>query len=427
MVSLSPAKRSLFWGFLLLAGVLDFLIDFGIHAILFVLETALYIHWLNPWLVLAAGFDSALAPTASLINIVIVTSICFVAINHVIETTGFANQFDSVRVQLLTTFILVLLYLLFSITNRGYPAFLPEMQYQTSAYLFVILLFIASILPFTFAYARGIISGYGTEQFVLADQTGPTIAAGYLLTGGLATLGTINFGLAILAILVSITRLTDYELKTRIAPEEGLVQVLRLLEQGPLGFAVVFAMLTGLFVIAESYKIVMVGWPFVYIWMLESLLTKYVAIAIVSFFLYSGFLLLASVLLLKLPSWPYNLVSKALVYVVSLWVLLASIFLWQSVIGPEELQYGLNEPVVYAVFLATGIVGAGVVHNRIDPNWIYYSLLAMLAMYLGPFYLEQSIYSSVGFLNFAIIGYWGGPTIERLGFAIAKVMELMNL
>lgn len=421
MVKPPSNKSTLFWVAILIFSVLDLLAAIGARTLIGILQLAAQFDWLSPWLVIAAGLNPTIAPAISLFNLIIVGSICFAAIYRISNTTEFLPAINSIPDILLNTGVLTILYVLFAITLSGPPAVFPKLNYEQGYWLYIGLLTFATVCLSVLPYMRSLPVHSNPTLPQFQGDIGSVLAAAFLFTGGLATLTSMEVGLAIVAIVVSASRLYSTHPTTQIELENQLIKTLQLLDRGPIGFAVVFTLLTGVVIASEWYTLVTSGVPFVHLAMVTGFpSTKLGIFTVGSFVIGSAVSLSFPVLFLQAHTSGNTLDRLALKLLLGLWLLLGCVFWWQSAIGPEMIPFAFGEPIVYASLLAAGVVVIGVVRERSTSNRLYYLSLGLLCASLGPIFVDQSIFSQTLFLDFAVLGYWGGPVFERIGLIAGK-------
>lgn len=414
-------RSYLFWMAILSTALFDLITGIGNRAILLLLQSGVELDVVLPWLVIATGLESSLAPLTSMLNLIYVISICYVVLRKS------ATSFDFLpNIQNLVTFgtgaaVCGVFYLLFTVTFDGYPAIFPNLGYQDEVSLYLVLLSFSVGFLLVVPMIQGIITGCNPQLEQLRVQVGPAFAALCLITGGLAAFGRVEYALAILSIVVSIRQLTNFGSYLTTPLEKKLIRLLGLLEARTTGFAIVFGVWCGIYIGSLIFTLGTADWKVIltYIWYVGPGLGT--AVFVLGLSLGVGVIGFLTVIWYpKVGRSCDSLLRQGLVLLASLWFFLGGLFAWQLMGGPGQFVLDPTEPVVYLVFLSTGVLLIGLIEELINSVWVYYGCVMILFLLFGRYFLTQSIHSSITFLNFAVMGYWITPILDQIGFRIAQ-------
>lgn len=408
--------KPLFWFTIAVISLFDLILTVGLKTLIRLFETVTALEWLSPWLGLITTLSPLPSAIATTFDLILVKAICYVTVIAVARNTDLIETPITQQKVIALSGFLFLLHLLFALPYGVISVLASEITYKQGWFLYFSLLTVAFVTPLLVPYFRGMRIGSGTMSSITIQTRGALVGSAYLFAGGLALLTSLELAIGVLTLLIALYHLTGDTRGFTISPEGSLIQSLSIIDRIPLGFAILFSLTTGLYLVTELYlratpaDLVMIAWPMS--WQLYPV-TNLVILCISVFG--GGIATALAVIYLRAPTVNISPQTLTILLGVSLWVLLGVIYAWEWVRGDISTSFTPTAKIVYPVIVASGVILVELISLCGISKRQYRIVAAGYAIGISSLVLPQNLPSQTVFIELALLGYWGSPAAEWVG------------
>jgi hypothetical protein len=371
--------------------------------------------WLSAGLTLIAEVVSIPVSIIDGLTFMLVSMVCFVTV--ITYTRGTSYRFAELRrpqIALATSY-LVILFVLFVLPRGGLGSITAFLSRQELKFLYRFLLSLtlsaATLLPLLLGIYRPV----ETDSLPPLRAAALLSGSAFLFAGGLATLASMDGAIALVTILVSVYRLSGYSRLPHIAPEENLVRSLTIVGRDSMGFAIFFCCITGIVMAANLLRLASSNSFTLTLLRAWKILPVLNTLTLIIFIIAGVGAITLLVGLLRISRLEISGSTLSPILVGGLWAISIVLFLIGSFFGLDRLPVKPSDPLLYPILLATGLVILEWIRNTKTSRVWYLTGVLIFCILIGYLMFQRDPYPQTLFLDFALIGYWGGPLFEWLG------------